>query len=232
MTLLGGGGGGGGGGCKSPAMRRCWGGRTKYHTVGASVDNSVHRLWLQQHPGPHLSQTSMSRWTRALPGSGNIVHTNGQPGLCASHFGRHHQLLRPLCWMRWTRPMALTLTAGLRINAANIAMRDRSGSAAELNGNAWLWPCQSAGRPDLGRRFGGLTASSAVVPRPIAAPTPLELDCAKARRCSACWKATGRRSAAGPGRGHTYTAGLRRRAAAGRRQAGLERKPVPHRQRQ
>jgi len=46
----------------------------------------------------------------------------------------HHQLLRLLCVDALDLTDTLTLTAGLRINAADIVTRDRSGTAAELTG--------------------------------------------------------------------------------------------------
>ena len=72
---------------------------------------------------------------------------------------------------------ALTVTAGFRLNAADIDTRDRSGSAAELNGShGYSHVNPLAGLTykvldDAFTLFGGYSEANR-------APTPLELDCA------------------------------------------------------
>jgi len=76
----------------------------------------------------------------------------------------------------------LTLTVGLRVNAADIVTRDRSGTAGELNGShgyGHVNPLAGLAYKlsDAITLFGGYSQSNR-------APTPLELDCADpARPC-------------------------------------------------
>jgi hypothetical protein len=81
---------------------------------------------------------------------------------------------------------SLTLTVGLRINAADIVTRDRSGMAAELNGTHGYGHVNPLAGPDLeshGRDF----AVRQLLPNPIAHPRPWNWI-APILRGPVCWK--------------------------------------------
>jgi iron complex outermembrane receptor protein len=112
----------------------------------------------------------------ALAGSGRIIHANGAIGYAPVNLGATTNYYGVYAVDALDLTDRLTLTAGLRINAADIAMRDRSGIAAELNGShgyghanplvglTWKFSDQISA-------FGGYSQANR-------APTPLELDCA------------------------------------------------------
>jgi iron complex outermembrane receptor protein len=112
----------------------------------------------------------------ALAGSGSIIHANGNIGYApvtlaatTSYYGFYAVDALDLT-------DALTVTLGLRANAADIITRDRSGLAAELNGSHGYGHVNPlAGLTyklgDAVTLFGGYSQSNR-------APTPLELDCA------------------------------------------------------
>lgn len=112
----------------------------------------------------------------ALPGSGSIIRTNGNLGYAPVTLGAttHYYGLYAVDALALSD--SLTLTAGFRANAANIATRDRSGGASELNAMHGFGHVN----PLVGlswRAMDGVTlfGSYAEANR---APTPLELDCA------------------------------------------------------
>lgn len=112
----------------------------------------------------------------ALAGSGGIIRTNGNLGYApvtlaatTSYYGLY--LVDAL-----DLSDAVTVTAGLRMNIADIVTRDRSGAAAELNGshgyghvNPLTGITYKIG--DALSLYGGYSEANR-------APTPLELDCA------------------------------------------------------
>ena len=111
-----------------------------------------------------------------LAGSGNIVHTLGNLGYAPADLGAttHYYGLYAVDALDLTA--ALTLTAGFRLNAAEIDTRDRSGNATELDGRhdySHLNPMAGATYKiaDSISLFGNYAQANR-------APTPLELDCA------------------------------------------------------
>jgi iron complex outermembrane receptor protein len=112
----------------------------------------------------------------ALAGSGSIVRTNGNLGYAPVNLGATTSYYGLYAVDALDLTDALTLTAGFRINAADIVTRDRSGIATELNGShgyghinplaGLTWKLS-----DSISAFGGYSGANR-------APTPLELDCA------------------------------------------------------
>ena len=112
----------------------------------------------------------------ALAGSGSIVHSNGNLGYAPVNLGATTNYYGFYAVDALDLTEALTLTAGFRVNAADIAMRDRSGIAAELNGShgyGHINPLAGLTYKISGSisAFGGYSEANR-------APTPLELDCA------------------------------------------------------
>ncbi|HWA69512.1 MAG TPA: TonB-dependent receptor [Rhizomicrobium sp.] len=112
----------------------------------------------------------------SLAGSGSIVHTQGNLGYAPLTLGATTRYYGFYAVDALDLTNRLTVTAGLRVNAADIAMRDRSGLAAELNGNHGYGHVNPlAGLTyklaESITAFGGYSEANR-------APTPLELDCA------------------------------------------------------
>ncbi|MDB5739309.1 MAG: TonB-dependent receptor, partial [Alphaproteobacteria bacterium] len=111
-----------------------------------------------------------------LAGSGSIIRTNGNLGYAPVTLGATTTYYGAYAVDALDLTEALTVTAGLRINAADIVTRDRSGTAGELNGTHGYGHANPlAGLTykfsDALTAFGGYSQANR-------APTPLELDCA------------------------------------------------------
>ena len=111
-----------------------------------------------------------------LVGSGNIIHANGNIGYAPVTLGATTNYYGFYAVDALDLTDAFTLTLGLRVNAADIVTRDRSGAAAELNGvHGYGHVNPLAGLTykisDGISLFGGYSQANR-------APTPLELDCA------------------------------------------------------
>jgi len=150
-------------------------GMTNYFTTGFSVDASG------------IGFRSTSTLGRILPsllvtvdpsvaGSGSIIHANGNIGYAPVNLGATTTYYGFYAVDALDLTDALTVTVGLRANTADIDTRDRSGSAAELNGthnyshvNPLAGVTYKLG--DALTLFAGYSESNR-------APTPLELDCA------------------------------------------------------
>ena len=150
-------------------------GLTNYFTAGGSIDHSA----IGFQSGSTLAREFPSLLVavdNSVPGAGNIIHTMGNLGYAPVSLGAttDYYGLYAVDALDLTR--ALTLTAGLRANAADISGRDRSGVAAELNGS------HGYGRinPLVGMsyRFGDAVSLFIGYSEANRAPTPLELDCA------------------------------------------------------
>ena len=150
----------------------------------------------------------------ALAGSGSIIHANGNIGYAPVTLGATTNYYGFYAVDALDLTDALTLTAGLRVNAADIVTRDRSGMAAELNGSHGYGHVNPlAGLTykfaDAISLFGGYSEANR-------APTPLELDCANPEPALPAGRLAGGRSAAGPGRGAHLSGGpARQRRALG-----------------
>lgn len=146
-----------------------------YFTAGFSLDSSAIGF---------RSTSSLSRifpsllvaTDPTLAGSGSIVHANGNIGYAPVNLGATTNYYGFYAVDALDITEALTLTAGLRVNAADIVTRDRSGVAAELNGShgyGHINPLVGLAYKvsDAVILFGGYSEANR-------APTPLELDCA------------------------------------------------------
>jgi iron complex outermembrane receptor protein len=112
----------------------------------------------------------------AVAGAGSIIHANGDIGYAPVNLGATTNYYGFYAVDSLDLTNAVTLTAGLRINAADIVTRDRGGTAGELNGThgyghinplaGLTWKIS-----DGITAFGGYSQANR-------APTPLELDCA------------------------------------------------------
>jgi iron complex outermembrane receptor protein len=150
-------------------------GHANYLTFGASLDGaaigfrSASRLGAIQ---PGLAVTLSA----GLAGAGSIIRTNGNLGYAPVTMAATTQYWGLYALDAFDITGALTMTAGLRFNSADIDTRDRSGIAPELSGNHRF----SRVNPMAGltwkladwiSAFGGYSEANR-------APTPLELDCA------------------------------------------------------
>jgi iron complex outermembrane receptor protein len=112
----------------------------------------------------------------ALAGSGSVIHANGDIGYAPVNLGATSTYYGFYAVDALDLTSDLTLTVGLRVNAADIVTRDRSGTAGELNGShgyGHVNPLAGLAYKisDTVTLFGGYSQSNR-------APTPLELDCA------------------------------------------------------
>ena len=111
----------------------------------------------------------------ALAGSGSIIHSNGNLGYAPVTLGATTRYYGFYAVDALELTPQLTLTAGLRINAADIVTRDRSGLASELNGAHGY----GHANPLVGLTWqAGAATLFASYSQANRAPTPLELDCA------------------------------------------------------
>lgn len=112
----------------------------------------------------------------SLAGAGSVIHANGNIGYAPVNLGATTTYYGLYAVDALDVTEALTLTAGLRANIADISTRDRSGSAAELNGSHGY----SHVNPLAGATYklGELVTLFAGYSQANRAPTPLELDCA------------------------------------------------------
>ena len=150
-------------------------GHANYLIFGASLDSAAVGFRSASTLGairPDLAVAS----DPGLPGSGSIIHANGNLGYAPVNLAATTQYWGLYAVDAFDITNALTLTAGLRFNSAGIDTSDRSGLAPELNGNhrfnrvnpiaGLTWKIT-----DGLSAFGGYSEANR-------APTPLELDCA------------------------------------------------------
>jgi iron complex outermembrane receptor protein len=186
-------------------------GLANYFTIGGSIDHSSigfrsGSTLATEFPNLHVAVDS------SVPGQGNIIHTLGSVGYAPVSLGATTNYYGLYAVDALDLTGALTITAGLRINAADISGRDRSGVASELTGShgyGHVNPLAGATYKlnDAISLFGGYSEANR-------APTPLELDCASqtqpcllesallgdpplAQVVSHTWQAGGRGSLAG-----------------------------------
>ena len=150
-------------------------GHGNYLTLGASLDTAAIGFRSTSTLGviqPDLEVTLDA----GLPGSGSIIHTNGNLGYAPVDLAAATRYWGLYAVDALDITETLTLTAGLRFNSADIDTRDRSGAAPELNGShSYTRANPVAGLTwkiaDWISAFGGYSEANR-------APTPLELDCA------------------------------------------------------
>jgi iron complex outermembrane receptor protein len=146
-----------------------------YFTAGGSIDHSAIGFQSNSMLGRILPDLDVVV-DPSLAGSGSILHTLGNLGYATVTLGATTTYYGLYAVDALDLTDAVTLTAGFRVNAADIATRDRSGSATELNGThgyghinplaGLTWKLS-----DSISAFGGYSEANR-------APTPLELDCA------------------------------------------------------
>jgi len=150
-------------------------GMRNYFTAGFSFDGSAIAFRSTSTLGRVLPDFNVVA-DPTLVGSGSIVHTLGNLGFAPVDLGATTSYYGFYAVDALDLTDALTLTAGFRVNAADIVMRDRSGGATELNGSHGYGHVNPlAGLTykfsDSISAFGGYSEANR-------APTPLELDCA------------------------------------------------------
>jgi iron complex outermembrane receptor protein len=146
-----------------------------YFTAGGSIDHSAIAFQSNSTLGREFANLDVAV-DRSVPGAGNIVHTLGNLGYAPVSLGAITDYYGLYAVDALDLTSALTLTAGLRVNAANMAGRDRSGTGSELTGSHGYGHVNPlAGLTykimDAVSLFGGYSEANR-------APTPLELDCA------------------------------------------------------
>jgi iron complex outermembrane recepter protein len=150
-------------------------GLTNYFTAGGSIDHSAIGFQSNSTLGREFPNLDVAV-DATVPGAGNIVHTLGNLGYAPVNLGATTNYYGLYAVDALDLTDALTITAGLRINAADISGRDRSGAASELTGSHGYGHVNPlAGLTykfdDAISLFGGYSEANR-------APTPLELDCA------------------------------------------------------
>ncbi|HWU55075.1 MAG TPA: TonB-dependent receptor, partial [Rhizomicrobium sp.] len=154
-------------------------GLANYVTAGFSVDSSA----IGFRSASTLGRVFPSLLVAADPtlaGSGSVIHANGNIGYAPVNLGATTDYYGFYAVDALDLTENLTLTVGLRINAADIITRDRSGTAAELNGShgyGHVNPLAGLAYKvsDALTLFGGYSEANR-------APTPLELNCADPNR--------------------------------------------------
>jgi len=144
-------------------------------TAGLSLDSSAIGFGSTSTLG-RIFPSLLVATDPSLTGSGSSVHANGSIGYAPVTLGATTDYYGFYAVDALDLTGSLTLTLGLRVNAADIVTRDRSGVAAELNGKhgyghinplaGLTWKIT-----DGISLFGSYSQANR-------APTPLELDCA------------------------------------------------------
>ncbi|MDG3439405.1 TonB-dependent receptor [Nitrospirillum amazonense] len=147
--------------------------------AGGSIDHSDIRFTATTTLGiinPDLSVSTQGGEADDVPGAGLIIRTLGNLGYAPVWLSGTTDYYGAYVTDTLDLTPALSLTAGLRLNVADIGTRDRGGAAPELNSdNRYThWNPQAGLTYQLGDGvsvYGGYSQSNR-------APTPLELDCA------------------------------------------------------
>jgi iron complex outermembrane receptor protein len=146
-------------------------------TIGGSLDHSAIAFRSGSALGRVFADLEVAP-DPSVPGAGTIIHTLGNLGYAPVNLAATTNYYGLYAVDALDVTDALTLTAGFRLNAADISTRDRSGAAAELSGShgyGHLNPLAGVTYKvsDTVSLFGGYSQANR-------APTPLELDCASA----------------------------------------------------
>jgi len=146
-----------------------------YLTFGATIDHSDIGFRSASTLGRIYPDLRVDLDT-GLPGSGTIMHTQGDLGYAPVDLGGTVDYFGIYGVDAFSLTGALTLTAGFRANIADTRTHDRSGSAPELNGsNRYTRVNPLAG---ITYAFGADITAFAGYSEANRAPTLLELDCA------------------------------------------------------
>lgn len=154
-------------------------GRPNYFTAGLSLDASGIGFRSTSTLGRIFPDLQVAV-DPSLAGSGSILHANGNIGYAPVTLGATTRYYGLYAVDALDLTDTLTVTVGLRANAADIVTRDRSGLAAELNGThgyGHINPMAGVTYKldDALTVFGGYSQANR-------APTPLELNCADPNR--------------------------------------------------
>jgi iron complex outermembrane receptor protein len=150
-----------------------------YFTAGGSLDHSAIGFRSTSTLGRIYPDLSVQA-DPALAGAGNVIHAAGNVGYAPADLGGTTDYYGLYIVDALDLTPALTLTAGLRFNSADIDTRDRSGTAPELTGSHTY----SHANPLAGltwQAMDGLTVYGNYS-EANRAPTPLESDCADPTR--------------------------------------------------
>jgi iron complex outermembrane receptor protein len=150
-----------------------------YFTLGGSMDASAIGFGSTSTLGRIFPDLAV-RPDATLAGSGSILHTAGALGYAPVSLAARTRYYGLYAVDALDLTEALTVTAGFRVNAADIETRDRSGLAPELTGShgyghvnplaGLTWKMD-----EMLSVYGGYSQANR-------APTPLELDCADPNR--------------------------------------------------
>ena len=154
-------------------------GLNNYFTVGVSIDHSAISFRSTSTLGRIFPDLSVAT-DAVLPGSGSIIRTNGNLGYAPVTLKGTTDYYGVYAVDALDLTPDITVTAGFRVNAADIATADRSGAAPELTGShGYTHVNPMAGIAykvaDAVTLFGNYSEANR-------APTPLELDCADATK--------------------------------------------------
>jgi iron complex outermembrane receptor protein len=144
-------------------------------TAGASIDSSSIAFRSTSTLGRIFPNFDVAA-DPVLAGSGSIIHSNGNLGYAPVNLGATTDYYGFYAVDALDLTEALTLTAGFRINAADIVTRDRSGIAGELNGTHGYGHVNPLA--GLTYKFSDALSAFGSYSQANRAPTPLELDCA------------------------------------------------------
>jgi len=150
-------------------------GLSNYFTAGGSIDHSAIGFRSGSTLAREFSNLDVAV-DPAVPGAGTIVHTLGNLGYAPVDLGATTSYYGLYAVDALDVTPALTVTAGLRANAADISGRDRSGAATELTGNHGYGHVNPLA--GLAYKFNDALSLFGGYAQANRAPTPLELDCA------------------------------------------------------
>ena len=150
-------------------------GLTNYFTAGGSIDHSAIGFQSGSTLGREFPNFDVTV-DQTVPGAGNIIHTLGNLGYAPVNLGATTNYYGLYAVDALDLTDALTITAGVRANAADIRGRDRSGVATELTGSHGYGHVNPLA--GLTYKFDNAISLFGGYSEANRAPTPLELDCA------------------------------------------------------
>ncbi len=176
-----------------------------YLTFGASVDRSVLSFGSNSQLGTIFPNFVVG--SGPFPGSGSIINTAGRIGYASTNLTGNTTYYGVYALDTFTITPELALTAGARLNIAQILTQDATGQAPELNINSAF----SRINPVVGLTYKVLPTVTAYggYSEFNRAPTPLELNCADPNRPCLLENSLVADPPLNQVVAHTYEAGLR-----------------------
>ncbi len=150
-------------------------GNDNHFTVGASIDHS----WISFQSTSTLGYIFPDLRVgtdAAVPGLGTVLRTAGNLGFAPVNLSAENNYVGAYAIDTYNITPNLALTAGVRLNIADIKTNDRSGTAPELNGSHQFIRVNPM--IGLAYKLPGDTTVYAGYSEANRAPTPLELNCA------------------------------------------------------